>query len=430
LGQIFGNDVTRTLCTDPRPACATQQPSHAPVTQHAAVRVTYASLSGAVILFPMHRQRFEPVAMRHPWSTLVPRRSSTPQGSRARIAARAWILATAGIITPIFHARDTAMPTLPILRFQDQELVRVGNADRYLLLAPKAGGRLVRWVHEGEDVLYWPEVTDWSRPAKIRGGNPLLFPFIGRHFVNGVAGRWTLPQGGQLEMPQHGFARDLPFDIADVADAANGFDADAITMILRDSDATRTVFPFHFDFEVTYRLLGEGLEIALRVRHTGQPGAAPMPYYAGHHFYFALPHAVRPQATLALPPATMVRQGPDGSLASWGKGETSYALDDARLQDTFHVLQNPAGAPLAVTLDMPASAGTPGRRTLMIDLAAGGPDSLPWVAVTTWAEHADSDYYCVEPWLGLPDAIHHGKGLQWLEPGTEGVALCTLRLTR
>ncbi|MCZ3115028.1 hypothetical protein NYZ21_21560, partial [Acinetobacter baumannii] len=84
-----------------------------------------------------------------------------------------------------------------------------------LLLAPWAGGRLVRWIHRGTDMLFWPDHADWSRPAKVRGGNPLLFPFIGRHFVDGEPGKWRDGNGVVRAMPQHGFARDLPFEIAD-----------------------------------------------------------------------------------------------------------------------------------------------------------------------------------------------------------------------
>ncbi|MFX7140315.1 hypothetical protein ABTH88_20525, partial [Acinetobacter baumannii] len=73
------------------------------------------------------------------------------------------------------------MPSTPTFRFQDQDLIRIGDEHNALLLAPWAGGRLVRWIHRGTDILYWPDNADWSRPAKVRGGNPLLFPFIGRH---------------------------------------------------------------------------------------------------------------------------------------------------------------------------------------------------------------------------------------------------------
>ena len=54
------------------------------------------------------------------------------------------------------------------------------------------------------------------------------------------------------------------------------------------------------------------------------------------------------------------------------------------------------------------------------------PGTVPWYAITTWTETADSDFYCVEPWLGLPNAIHHGQGLRRLPPGQTETAICIL----
>ena len=47
------------------------------------------------------------------------------------------------------------------------------------------------------------------------------------------------------------------------------------------------------------------------------------------------------------------------------------------------------------------------------------PGSVPWYAVTTWTMAPDSNFFCVEPWTGLPNAIHHGEGLRWLAPGAK-----------
>lgn len=289
-------------------------------------------------------------------------------------------------------------------RFQGQDLLRVGQDDNYLLLAPEHGGRLVRWVHRGQDVLYWPDDADWTRIAKVRGGNPLLFPFIGRHFVDGEAGKWRNLAGIVHDLPQHGFARDLPFDIAERSDTA-------VSLCLMSSDATRTGYPFDFAFTATYCVKPDGIEVTLRTRNTG---SVPLPYYAGHHFYFALPHDARGQARLAMPAAARVRQHGDGSLTVPEPGEPDYRLDDPRLQDTFHVLSNRAGT---VQLKLPA-------RT--IDITLDATPATPWYAVTTWTEREDSDFYCVEPWLGLPNAIHHGAGLRWLAGGAEESATCRL----
>ncbi len=295
-------------------------------------------------------------------------------------------------------------------RFQGQDLLRVGHDDHYLLLAPAHGGRLVRWVHRGHDILYWPDDADWTRVAKVRGGNPLLFPFIGRHFVEGEAGRWRDGAGEVHDLPQHGFARDLPFAVSELSE-------DTVSLSLTSSDLTRPGYPFAFVFTATYRLVPHELDVSLHVRNTGEVALPPMPCYAGHHFYFALPHQARGQSRIVMPPAVRVRQQADGSLTAPEPGEPAYRVDDPRLQDTFHVLQATPGDAGAARLELPA-------RT--IEIALDAPDAVPWYAVTTWTERDDSDFYCVEPWLGLPNAIHHGHGLRWLPGGTEETATCRL----
>lgn len=338
------------------------------------------------------------------------------------------------------------MPSYPTFRFQDQDLIRIGDERDALLLAPWAGGRLVRWIHRGADILYWPDNADWSRPAKVRGGNPLLFPFIGRHFVDGEPGQWRDGNGVVRSMPQHGSARDLPFTVVECDPARS------ITMALTDSDATRDAYPFSFRFEVGYRLLDDGLEASFTVRNLG---SEPLPFYAGHHFYFSVPHGLRQDCRLTLPPAQRVRQRPDGSLTAGEPGDPSYALDDPRLQDTFHRLDaaggvaeltmpcgqpalakrqdvgqivGPADMPAKLPIDMPADMLTNKQacRTLTFDLGTRE-GTAPWRAITTWSEREDADYYCVEPWLGLPDAIHRQGEARWVQPGETVRACCIVR---
>lgn len=296
-------------------------------------------------------------------------------------------------------------------RFQGQDLLRVGHDDNYLLLAPDYGGRLVRWVLRGQDILYWPDDADWNRVAKVRGGNPLLFPFIGRHFVDGEPGKWRDRHGTTHDLPQHGFARDLPFDVSELS-------GDAVSLTLAASNQTHAGYPFSFAFTATYRLLPDGLEVSLRTRNNRDAGAAPLPYYAGHHFYFALPHQARGQSRIVMPGTSRVRQQPDGSLTAPEPGEPAYRLDGPRLQDTFHVLQAVGVGDIgSCRLELPA-------RTIEIELDSA--NAVPWHAVTTWTERDDSDFYCVEPWLGLPNAIHNGHGLRWLPAGADETATCRL----
>jgi len=292
------------------------------------------------------------------------------------------------------------------------DILDLSSGASTLRFAPWAGGRLLSWHLDGQPVIHWPEHANWSQPARIRGGNPLLFPFLGRHRVDGQIGRWRDAQGVVRDLPMHGFARDLPFT------AQIDEDGLGVRMTLADSEATHAGYPFAFRFEAAYRLADERtLDVSLTATN---PGTVPLPWYAGHHFYFALPHAQRGATTLELPSAELRHQLPDGSISAATPDESPYRLGDPGIVDRFHVL---TPTPPATPVRMIA----PGLgRIVTIDLDR--PASLPWYAVTTWTEADDSDFYCIEPWLGLPDAIHNGLGLRWLAPGASESAVLRIRV--
>jgi galactose mutarotase-like enzyme len=292
------------------------------------------------------------------------------------------------------------------------DILDLSSGASTLRIAPWAGARLLSWHIDGQPVIHWPEHANWSEPARVRGGNPLLFPFLGRHRVDGQIGRWRDAQGVVRDLPMHGFARDLPF-AAQIDEDGRG-----IRMTLTDSEATRAGYPFSFRFEAAYRLADDHtLDVSLTAINTGTD---PLPWYAGHHFYFALPHEQRAQTTLELPPTVRRYQLPDGSISPAEAGAAQYRLDDPQILDRFHVLEpTPPAAPVRMI--------APGLgRVVTIELDR--PGSMPWYAVTSWTEAENSDFYCIEPWLGLPDAIHNGLGLHWLAPGASAKADLRIRV--
>jgi galactose mutarotase-like enzyme len=292
----------------------------------------------------------------------------------------------------------------------------------------------MRWAVDGQELLYWPTegvtadvIADPAKVAKLRGGNPLLFPFIGRHRVGDHPNQWVDSQaGGRVrDLPQHGFARHTPFTHR-VDDDGKG-----ITMTLTPamlSAADRQGYPYDFVFTARYRLDGDALDVSLTTHNSG---IDPLPYYAGHHFYFALPHAARSECRLTLPTHDRARQDSDGAIvplsADPSVGNTAqsvYTPGDAAIQDVFHLLSNGTPTKTSARLSMP-----PLRRSIAVELDAAGAHAAPWYAITTWTESDQSDFYCVEPWLGLPNAIHHGQGLRLLAPGAHEVAHCRLHVT-
>jgi aldose 1-epimerase len=294
----------------------------------------------------------------------------------------------------------------PIL-FQNQPAVELTDTANRIVVSPDHGARILLWQHEGRDVITWPADADWSQLLKVRGGNPVLFPFPGRHFVEGKKELWRDANGTIRSMPQHGFARDAKFTVID--DPAEN----TLRMRLTATEATRAFYPFAFQFDVVVSLLPQSrLEIRFE---TTNPGAAPLPYYAGHHFYLALPHGERADWTLHVPCAEWGRQNPDGSIVHKKAAATDLRLDDESIIDQFQI------GPRESTLTLLNSVN---QRRLIFELAQ--PGSVPWHEIVTWTQAADSDFYCIEPWLGLPNAIHHGEGLRQVAPGQTEIAACVL----
>ena len=93
--------------------------------------------------------------------------------------------ATRGRRRPTDSLVHDAMDSLP-----QQDLLDLSFGPSTLRLAPWAGGRLMSWHVDGDAVIYWPEHANWDEPGRVRGGNPLLFPFLARHRVDGELGRW------------------------------------------------------------------------------------------------------------------------------------------------------------------------------------------------------------------------------------------------
>lgn len=129
------------------------------------------------------------------------------------------------------------------------------------------GAEPVAWRIGGRDLLWTPDPDVWAETA------PILFPVVG----------WTREgirhRGRAYPLGLHGFARGAAFTITDRS-------ADGARLSLRDSEATRALYPFAFRLDVAFRLTPEALAVALEIENTGRE---PMPYAAGLHPGFCWP---------------------------------------------------------------------------------------------------------------------------------------------
>jgi galactose mutarotase-like enzyme len=291
------------------------------------------------------------------------------------------------------------MEKLPYL---GKEIGRWQSGPSTFLAMPEAGARLMNWnvtLGDGSvrDLLYWPELQSLDEFHKVRGGNPILFPFCGRSFDRGEIGYW-LDNGVRRPMPMHGIARQGTFKLTRC-------DSGGFTALLQPDDVAREAYPFNYEFEVSYRFAKLGFSVEFALRNLDRQ---PIPWSAGHHFYFTVPWsegASRGDYEVRIPAKRAVRQTATGALE--GAATLNPAsLDDPALIDLIHTGLTGSTAILA------EREGS--KIDIAIDTEKHVPDGATFV---TWTQSTESPFYCVEPWMGPPNATEHGIGLARVQPG-------------
>ncbi|MGY9049306.1 hypothetical protein P775_16155 [Puniceibacterium antarcticum] len=225
---------------------------------------------------------------------------------------------------------------------------------------------------DGREVLWQGDAAFWG------GRAPVLFPIVGRAPKNRIAvGEF------EAEMAQHGFARRSVFELEKSS-------PEMCRHVLRDSDATRAVYPFEFALRLTHRLDGAAVEVRAEVENCSE---GEMPFGFGFHpaFVWPLPGCAGQQHEVVLDNggAPLRAALEDGLLAA---GTHPSPFDAGRLSITPGMFDQDA-------LVFPEGAG-PGLRYGV----AGGAnltfqfDTLPNLAL--WSKPG-APFLCIEPWHGM-----------------------------
>ncbi len=295
--------------------------------------------------------------------------------------------------------------TVPYL---GETLHRWRSGQSTFLACPQRGARLMNWsldLPDGtvRDVVHWPEGASYDRFASVRGGNPILFPFCARSFDQGEIHHWRDADGVRRPMPMHGLARQGRFELERWDD--KGF----VALFLPD-DQARQAYPFEYEFRVAYRFAPLGLSCELQLRNLD---TRTLPWSAGHHFYFAVPWEqgrTKADYRIGVAAARRLKQGDRGELKAGPPLPAVDSLANPDWLDTIHTGLNSPTAMIApeegVTGAVRVSIGVDGR-------SVPAPDA----AFVTWAETLESPHYCLEPWMGPPNAAETGVGLHRVPPG-------------
>ncbi len=146
------------------------------------------------------------------------------------------------------------------------------DENNYIKFCPERGGVITNWVSENNEIIYLDEKRFLDRGKSIRGGIPILFPICGNlNISNSLFGK------KYLQLPQHGFARDLPWQYS-----LNKKEK-SLCLVLQDSEITRKYYPFDFEVRIEVTLKINCLEFKINIENKTK---SEMPINFGLHPYF------------------------------------------------------------------------------------------------------------------------------------------------
>lgn len=239
----------------------------------------------------------------------------------------------------------------------------------------------IRRVSDDREYMWCGDPKYWGRTS------PVLFPFVGA-----PRNKEYRYEGKTYAMGQHGFARDMEFEL-ELSEQGS------IWFVLSSTEETYAKYPFHFKLHIGYALRENEVRVLWKVENTD---SRPMYFSIGAHPAFLCP--------------------------IHGEGDKlGYGLKFGGLTDELHHHGNtPEGMAVmedeVLALTDGAVRFTPGffdKCTYMVEGAQTGEVSLldrdgeAYVTVrfdaplfAVWSpEGKDAPFVCIEPWYGRCDAV-------------------------
>lgn len=121
-----------------------------------------------------------------------------------------------------------------------------------LIIESKSSGAELTRIYSkkyNKEILWNGDEKYWGRQS------PILFPIVGRLKENK-----TLIEDKIYNINQHGFARDMDFDLIDI-------DKKSITYKLASDEKSREIYPYNFNLFISYMIIDEKVKITWKVEN-------------------------------------------------------------------------------------------------------------------------------------------------------------------
>jgi galactose mutarotase-like enzyme len=259
-------------------------------------------------------------------------------------------------------------------------------------VVPSRGGIVTSWKIGDREVFYLDAERFTHPDLSVRGGIPILFPICGNLPDNSYT-----YNGNTYQLKQHGFARDLPWQVGSQS-TENGA---SLSLILTNTAETLVSYPFEFQVTFTYTLQGNSLAIAQEYKNLS---SQPMPFSAGLHPYFAA--SDKSKLTVEIPGTEYFDKGRNAHNFAGSFDFEQTEIDVAFEQLSGHssrVIDRDRHLAMTLTYDQ--------YHPVLVFWAVNG-----------------KDFYCLEPWTAPRNAMNSGENLITLEPNQSMNTLVTLAI--
>jgi galactose mutarotase-like enzyme len=278
----------------------------------------------------------------------------------------------------------------------DPNLVQLAAGPATATLALQ-GAEPMTWQVGGHDLLWHGDPAHWSFRA------PILVPVVGAS-----SGGVVRVDGQAYPMPQHGFARGLPFALV-------AAERDSAHLRLADTPETRLHFPFAFVLDITVALTPASLQLTYAVTNRD---AAVMPYAIGFHPAFAWPfdggERTEYRVVFGEPEAPRLPGVTDAALlVPHGRpspvADRILALDPDAFTEAFVFLE---ARSRSLAFEAPSGAAIKMAVEGYPHLAIWTKPTAPFLSLEAWTGHAD--------WHGFAGELAQRASMRLLAPGETG----------
>lgn len=255
-------------------------------------------------------------------------------------------------------------------------------------------------VKNNSDIEFiWQAQKDvWARHA------PVLFPIVGK-----LKDDFFIHEGKRYELPQHGFARDMEFELLEKSETVLKFQ-------LASNNQTKNKFPFDFVFQIKYTLE----ENTLYTEYTiANPSKEPILASVGAHPGFNCP--LLPNESFE---NYYLEFGKDNfSITKLNNGlrtdaTTTLELKDKKLFLTKELFDNDALVFESSQINGVSLCSSKSNHKITLQCKN-------WPYFGIWTKKGNTQFVCLEPWYGIADHeyskndLSQKTGIIELAPGKE-----------